>query len=244
MADKSETSAVEPRPASTVVLLRDSPGGLETLLLKRNKALLFAGGLWVFPGGAIDAEDLVEAGQDIQLASRIAAAREALEESGLEPDLEKMVQLSHWTTPVVEPKRFYTWIYAAPVAADGEVVIDGGEIHDSRWIGVRDAIGAHESGELGMLPPTYITLCDLARYENLEQMSAGERDRIPDEVFPVFGEAAGAMVVMFRGDAGYEQGDGSVSGAHHRAIFDGSKWEYVHDGVDHEFPSFVKSGVA
>jgi hypothetical protein len=29
------------RPASTVVLLRDSHSGLETLLLKRNKALFF-----------------------------------------------------------------------------------------------------------------------------------------------------------------------------------------------------------
>ena len=47
----------EARPASTVVLLRDSDSGLETLLLKRNKALLFAGGLWVFPGGALDPED-------------------------------------------------------------------------------------------------------------------------------------------------------------------------------------------
>lgn len=244
MADNSETTAVEPRPASTVVLLRDSPGGLETLLLKRNKALMFAGGLWVFPGGSIDAEDLEEAGADVQRASRVAAAREALEESGLEPNLEKMVQLSHWTTPVVEPKRFYTWIYAAPVASDDEVVIDGSEIHDSQWIGIRDAVSAHESGELGMLPPTYITLCDLARYENVAQMSAGELDRIPDEVFPVFGEADGAMVVMFRGDAGYEQSDGSASGAHHRAIFDGNKWEYVHRGVDSQFPPFVKEPAA
>ncbi|MDH3995153.1 MAG: NUDIX hydrolase, partial [Gammaproteobacteria bacterium] len=36
----------EPRPAATVVLIRDGAGGLETLMLKRNKALLFAGGVW------------------------------------------------------------------------------------------------------------------------------------------------------------------------------------------------------
>ena len=130
----------EPRPASTVVLLRDTANGLETLLLKRNKALMFAGGLWVFPGGAIDSDDIAQADGDLQEASRIAAAREAQEESGLLPDLAQMIQLSHWTTPVVEPKRFYTWIYAAPVASEDEVVIDGSEIHDSRWLGVREAV--------------------------------------------------------------------------------------------------------
>ena len=67
------------RPASTVVLLRDGSNGLETLLLKRNKALMFAGGLWVFPGGAIDPEDIEAAGGEMVAASRIAAAREAAE---------------------------------------------------------------------------------------------------------------------------------------------------------------------
>ena len=230
----------DPRPASTVALLRDTANGLETLLLKRNQALLFAGGLWVFPGGAIDEEDIAAADGDIQLASRLAAVREALEESGLEPRLEDMIQLSHWTTPVVEPKRFSTWIYAAPVASDKEVVIDGSEIHESRWIGVREAVSAHEDGELGMLPPTYITLRDLARYDSVAQMLAGESERVPDEVFPVFGEAAGKVVVMYRGDAGYDSGDGDAEGARHRALFNGTTWEYVHRGVDDAYPPFIK----
>ena len=67
------SESVEARPASTVVLLRDTPTGLETLLLKRNKALLFAGGAWVFPGGALDAQDLAAARGDVHLAARIAA---------------------------------------------------------------------------------------------------------------------------------------------------------------------------
>jgi 8-oxo-dGTP pyrophosphatase MutT (NUDIX family) len=44
-------------PAATVVLLRDAAGGLETLMLRRNSKLAFAGGAWVFPGGRIDPED-------------------------------------------------------------------------------------------------------------------------------------------------------------------------------------------
>jgi len=232
-------AAAKARPASTVVLLRDGDSGLETLMLKRNKALMFAGGLWVFPGGAIDPEDLAAAGGDEEEASRIAAAREALEESGLQPRLEDMLQLSHWTTPVVEPKRFSTWIYAAPVASDDEVIIDGGEIHDSRWISLKEAVADHERGEFGMMPPTYLTLRDLVRYDCVADMLAGEAQRVPDEVFPVFGEADGEIIVMFRGDAGYESADGSRQGARHRSILRGSHWEYVHENVAAEFPRFI-----
>jgi 8-oxo-dGTP pyrophosphatase MutT (NUDIX family) len=229
----------EARPASTVVLLRDSDDGLETLLLKRNKALLFAGGFWVFPGGAVDQEDLDAAQGDPVAASRIAAAREAREESGLQPHLEDMVLLSHWTTPVVEPKRFSTWIYAAPLAADKEVVIDGGEIHDSRWIKVRDAVAEHEAGELGMLPPTYVTLRGLSRYNTVAQMVAAERGSPSPEVFPIFGKDGEQVIVMFRGDAGYDCGDGSVEGARHRAVLHGRHWEYVYRDVASEFPPFI-----
>ena len=44
-------------PAATVVLLRDGADGVETLMLRRDSKLAFAGGAWVFPGGRIDPED-------------------------------------------------------------------------------------------------------------------------------------------------------------------------------------------
>ena len=76
------------RNAATVILIRDGVEGLETLLLKRNKALLFAGGVWVFPGGALDRADLDQAGGDVDRAARLAAVREAQEEAGAEEDQE------------------------------------------------------------------------------------------------------------------------------------------------------------
>lgn len=229
----------EARPASTVVLLRNSDNGLETLLLRRNKALQFAGGLWVFPGGALDQADFDSAGGDVVAASRIAAAREAQEESGLLPHLEDMVLLSHWTTPVVEPKRFSTWIYAAPVAVDEEVVIDGSEIHDSRWIGVHDAVAAHEAGDLAILPPTYVTLRSLLPYGNVAQMVAAERLSHAPEVFPVVSKDNDRLVVMFAGDAGYGGSDATAEGARHRALFNGSRWEYIYRDVSPKFPPLL-----
>ena len=46
-----------PRPAATVVLLREAAGGPEVLMLQRTKGAVFLAGAYVFPGGALDAAD-------------------------------------------------------------------------------------------------------------------------------------------------------------------------------------------
>ena len=237
-AHLKNTVVAKPRPASTVVLLRDGEHGVETLLLKRNKALLFGGGLWVFPGGSIDPQDLDAAGGEEKVASRLAAAREAQEESGLQPSLDDMLQLSHWTTPVVESKRFSTWFYVAPVAYDRDVVIDGSEIHDSQWISIKDAMLGHECGDLGMFPPTYLTLIYLSGYSTVEELLSGEAETIPAEVLPVMGKANEEMVLMLEGDAGYDSGDASKAGAQHRATLRDGFWQYVVERLDEGYPRF------
>jgi 8-oxo-dGTP pyrophosphatase MutT (NUDIX family) len=45
------------RPAATVVLLRDSPHGVEAYLLRRVTTMAFAAGMHVFPGGTVDPRD-------------------------------------------------------------------------------------------------------------------------------------------------------------------------------------------
>lgn len=81
-------------PAATVILLRDSTAGPEILMVRRGENLAFAGGALVFPGGRIDAADLVTARDpalalgfdgldDADAAARIACARESLEETGV-----------------------------------------------------------------------------------------------------------------------------------------------------------------
>ncbi|MFV8834238.1 NUDIX domain-containing protein [Aquisalimonas sp.] len=90
---------VTPKPASTVIVLRDGQSGLEVLLLKRNARTRFGPGASVFPGGAVDQEDsgpavppcpVDEATASAELgvrrgglAYRIAAIRECFEEAGI-----------------------------------------------------------------------------------------------------------------------------------------------------------------
>ena len=49
---------VTPRPASTLILVRDGQSGLEVLLGEKTSKVNFAAGAFVFPGGALDSTDL------------------------------------------------------------------------------------------------------------------------------------------------------------------------------------------
>jgi 8-oxo-dGTP pyrophosphatase MutT (NUDIX family) len=96
MDDNLLASDVNPdaRPAATLVLFREAASGPDELLVvERSSAMAFAGGAIVFPGGRVDPDDLVVAGNDdwlvsgqglspIEGAARVAAIRETLEESG------------------------------------------------------------------------------------------------------------------------------------------------------------------
>lgn len=76
----------QPIPAATLVIFRDAPGPPELLMVERAKAMAFAGGAMVFPGGRIDPEDhaLAEFHPGHPDApARIAAIRETVEEAGL-----------------------------------------------------------------------------------------------------------------------------------------------------------------
>lgn len=74
-------------PAATLVLFRETGGAPELLFVERAKAMVFAGGALVFPGGRVDPGDralaLTFPGDPEDIAARIAAIRETIEEVGL-----------------------------------------------------------------------------------------------------------------------------------------------------------------
>ena len=82
-------------PAATLVIFRETDGGKpELLMVERAKAMAFAGGALVFPGGRVDPGDHALAAvldaPDDETAARIAAIRETIEEAGLPIGLSPM----------------------------------------------------------------------------------------------------------------------------------------------------------
>src|SRR5262245_4838717 len=94
-------SVLVPKPAATIMLVRDAPAGMEVLMLQRNFESAFVPGVHVFPGGTLDEEDESPGlhaycdGPNDTAASRIlgvakgglafwiAAIRELFEEAGV-----------------------------------------------------------------------------------------------------------------------------------------------------------------
>ena len=71
-----------PLDAATVVMLRDGEDGLQVLLMRRHQASNVLGGVYVFPGGKLDAAD-----QDPQWLPRLSQDSTTLHQRLNEPDL-------------------------------------------------------------------------------------------------------------------------------------------------------------
>lgn len=212
--------------AATVILVRDDA---HLLMLKRDSRLSFAGGLWVFPGGRVDPGDFdPDAPNDLDRAERAAAAREAAEEAGLMIAADSLVRFSHWTPPPQANKRFSTAFFIAP-APPGTVVIDDGEIRDSKWVTATAALAAHRDGEIELAPPTFITLTHLSRHTSAADLHDSLATHVVESFATQVAEVDGHVVALYHGDVGYGDGDPSLDGPRHRLWLDPAGWRYERD---------------
>ena len=237
-------------PAATVILLRDTSDGLETLMLRRNSKLAFAGGHWVFPGGRVDEDDLeptadgdvpADESERTLAAAKRAAVREAAEEAGLAVDLDRLVPFSHWTPPPVAIKRYATWFFLAP-APEGDVTVDMGEIHDHQWARPADALRRRDEGEIELSPPTWRTLEWLSRPATVAEALAEAEAATVEHFVTCISSSGGALVALWHGDAGYEAADADLPGPRHRLwMVDGpwrfERWDEPPAGADPAAPT-------
>jgi 8-oxo-dGTP pyrophosphatase MutT (NUDIX family) len=220
-------------PAATVVLLRDAPGGVETLMLRRNSKLAFAGGAWVFPGGRIDPEDYPNGApsreiattddHEVAAAARTAAVREAKEEAGLAVDPGSLVWFAHWTPGPIAPRRFATWFFMAR-APEGLVVVDDGEIHEHLWIRPTEAIARRDAGEIELIPPTWMTLRMLAEEPSVDAALATARAHEPHIYVTHIVRVDGGIASIWQGDAAYDDGDALKPGPRNRLLMLDDGW--------------------
>ncbi len=199
--EELNTGAVTPpRLAATVILLRGGAQALELLLVKRNPGARFMGGVWVFPGGAVD-----EAEGEGDAALRAAAVRELDEEAGIRlDDPSAIVPFSRWITPAEVKIRFDTWFFLAPAPDGAEPRIDGEEAVDSGWFTPRAALDAHRAGEILLVFPTIKHLEQLASFATADELIAYAQGKgvLPVEPKIVMGGETARVVLP--GEPGYD----------------------------------------
>lgn len=220
-------SSEEPiRPAATTACLRDGEAGVEVLLVRRSRELVFYGSAWAFPGGRVDPED-AGLGTDLfdQPAGRNAAVRETHEETSIALSPQSLVPLSHWTTPPGRPRRFSTWFFVVRAMVD-RVVVDDGEIDKHWWAGPAEALAAQARSEITLPPPTFITLRWLEGYGTVDAALDAARTKPLERFVPRVATLDGQGVSLYQGDAGYATCDPTVPGQRHRLWMRPGDWQY------------------
>jgi len=187
---------VDARVAASLILLRDGFAGQEVLLVKRNPEQRFMGGAWVFPGGAVHADDDGPEG---------AARRELDEEAGISmPQAAELVPFSRWITPAGVTIRFDTWFFAAEAPEGAEATVDGSECVDAAWLAPADALAAGEREELMLVFPTIKHLECLAQTGGVSDTLRAARERPVTPVLPKLVRGEHGAEVLMPGDPGYD----------------------------------------
>src|SRR5712664_1651353 len=186
----SAPAAAEPRPAASVIIVRDAPPGapepIEVYMVRRQRSMKFLGGFYAFPGGKVDPGDAASSvldgcrGLD---AARAAAARQALvgqgadfgallAEAGWRCDLRPLRYLSHFVTPRTSPIRFSARFFLCRLPAGQAPRLYTEETSEGFWIHPGDGDRRFRANEMAMAEPAEYGLAYIAQFASVDELWA------------------------------------------------------------------------
>lgn len=118
-------------------------------------------------GGDWEADRLALAAGSISLAGLLLRRNLVLRGDLLKP-------WSRWITPEAEERRYDTRFFVATMPADQRAAGGTGESDRAAWLSPAAAVAASEAGELTLLPPTAITLGELAAFPDVAAVLAAD----------------------------------------------------------------------
>ncbi|SCG57254.1 NUDIX hydrolase [Micromonospora coxensis] len=131
--------------------------------------------------GDVSGDDWETARQDLEARRTGFADLLAGRRLTLRSDL--LLPWSRWITPEFEPRRFDTYFFVA-LLPEGQRTRDvSGEADHTMWVRPADALARAEAGELTMLPPTLVTLAQVAAAGDLAGVARASATR--DAATPV-----------------------------------------------------------
>ncbi len=106
---------------------------------------------------------------------------EVLSRRGLVLRADLLTPWARWITPEASPRRFDTWFFAAALppgqtaTASPEGHADPGESESGTWLRPAAALEAAAAGAITLLPPTAVTLGELAEHHDVAGVLARRR---------------------------------------------------------------------
>jgi recombination protein RecT len=138
----------------------------------------------LFADRAIHGPDLVEARRALLAGETTFGA--LLRALGVAVDASRLRYFSNWITPKGEyARRFDTRFFVARAPQDQVAEADAFEVTDGRWLRPRDALAAHERGEIGLIFPTIKHLERIAPFPTVDALLEFARTKPIVTVAPV-----------------------------------------------------------
>jgi 8-oxo-dGTP pyrophosphatase MutT (NUDIX family) len=134
---------------------------------------------------AADPDTLVETSGDGWEADRLALARHETTLADLFARLDLVLRAdllhpwTHWVTPEFEPRRYDTWFFIAQMPERGRARDVSGEADLSVWRRPLDALADYRTGGIDMMPPTLVTLREIALHRETAGVLAAAEARVP-----------------------------------------------------------------
>lgn len=176
---KQVADDVVPRPAVSVLPLRDGPDGLEVFVQFRAATMDFAAGAVVFPGGRVNLDERPidvppdhadawtrTALPDARLLAA-AAVREVAEECGVSLRAEDLVPWDDWVTPPGGRRRFDVAFYLTAARAEQRWRNSTTEAVAAHWRRPETLLQAAAAGDLRLMPPTAALVTELAGLQDV-----------------------------------------------------------------------------
>ena len=145
----------------------------------------FFGGIWVFPGGTLDAGDHGDEDASLDAAFRRAAVRELDEEVGIGLEPESLALVSRWVTPPRFPRRYDTRFYLAHISEPPRLTLATDELDEASFVRPSSALSAHQAQQWPMVLPTLAHVRWLARFTTIEQVLKATMAATLDPMTPV-----------------------------------------------------------
>lgn len=111
---------------------------------------------------------------------------------------------AHWITPELEPRRYDTRFFVAGLPAGQRTRHVGGEADAVAWLRPQTALDAAAAGEVGLMPPTALTLAELRSYRTVDAVLAAAQSRDVRPVLPRLVIREGEVLVLLPGEPGYD----------------------------------------
>ncbi|MFZ5870411.1 MAG: NUDIX hydrolase [Actinomycetota bacterium] len=145
-------------------------------------------------GGDVAGDDPTWETERQRLLSREVAMSDLLRRRGLHLRSDLLRPWAHWTTPEHEPRRFDTRILVA-LAPDGQNARHvGGEADAAGWWPASDVLAAVAHGQVRMLPPTLVTLEEVAAAPDAGALWS--QARVLREVMPTLARRGDRLVML------------------------------------------------